>query len=189
MIAPIRHAVAIRAAVLSAIAREVVLLAAVEVVGGAHLGDLALAEPGERRREEAGDLGAERRGDLGGAGEEEVAGDDGEQVAPAGVDARDVAPARRLVHHVVVVERGEVHELDRDAAEQRVLAGVATRQGRGSERQRGAQPLAAGLDEVRGDLVEEGVAPRRRRCAGGASSRARSASGTGSAKRSGAFTR
>ena len=151
-----RHAVPISAPVLSAMAAEVVLHAAVDPVDGADLGDLALAQAGERRGERRGDLGAERGGDLGRAGEQEVADDDGEQVAPAAVHADDVAPADRLVHDVVVVERGEVHELDRDAAEQGVLSRrrSPSRVGRG-ERQRGAQALASRADEVGGDLVDE----------------------------------
>ena len=51
---------------------------------------------------------------VGRAGEQVVAGEDRDDVAPAGVDARDAAPGLGLVDHVVVVERAEVHELDRD---------------------------------------------------------------------------
>ena len=64
-------------------------------------------------------------GDGGRAGEQVVAGHDGHQVAEAAVDALDVAPDGRLVDDVVVVERGQVDELDRHAAQQVVLGGVA----------------------------------------------------------------
>ena len=81
--------------------------------GGPHLGDLALAQQAQGVGQQAGDLGAERGGDLGRAGQEEVAGHDGDEVAPAGVDALHVAAHQGLVHDVVVVERGQVDELDR----------------------------------------------------------------------------
>jgi heptaprenyl diphosphate synthase len=56
-------------------------------------------------------LGAEAGGDLGRAGQQEVTGHDGHQVAEPGVDALDIATHSGLVHHVVVVERRQVHEL------------------------------------------------------------------------------
>jgi hypothetical protein len=39
-----------------------------------------------------------------------------------------------------------------------MLAGGLARERGGEEAERGAEPLAAGLHEMRGDLVEEGVA-------------------------------
>ena len=91
---------------------EVVVLGALGAEGGPHLGHLALTQPAQGVGQQAGDLGAERGGDLGRAGQEEVAGHDGHEVAPAGVHALDVAPHGGLVHDVVVVERGQVDELD-----------------------------------------------------------------------------
>ena len=97
-------------------------------------------------------------GDGGAAGQQVVAGDDGDQVAEAAVDALDVAADRRLVDDVVVVERGQVDELDRDGAHQVVLGGVAVAaRGRG-QGQEGPQTLPTCGDEVRGHLVEEAVA-------------------------------
>ena len=58
-------------------------------------------------------VGAEVGGDARRAGHQVVAGDDGDQVAVAGVHAVDVAADLGLVHDVVVVERGEVHQLER----------------------------------------------------------------------------
>ena len=59
------------------------------------------------------------------------------EVAVAGVDAVDVAADLGLVHDVVVVERGEVHQFQGDAAEQ-VLVGAgalaAGRRGDGEDR-------------------------------------------------------
>ena len=66
-----------------------------------------------------------------------------------------------LVHHVVVVERAEVDELDRDPAPHDVVGsaagttGSARRAGPTRRRSR-PEPLAAGPDEVAGDLGEQG---------------------------------
>ena len=51
-------------------------------------------------------------------GEQEIAGHDRHEVAPAGVHALHAPPAGRLVHDVVVIERREMDELDRDASEE-----------------------------------------------------------------------
>ncbi len=137
---------------------EVVVLGAFGAEGRADLGDLSLAQQAQRVGEEPGDLGAERRGDLGRAGQEEVAGHDGDEVAEAGVDALHVAAHQGLVHDVVVVERGQVDELDGHRPLE-VVGGrrPATSGGRG-QGQAGPQALAPGRDQVGGDLVEEGVA-------------------------------
>ena len=143
---------------LAADGREVVLAAAVDLEGRAHLGHLSLAEAAQRVGQQRGDLGAEAGGDGGAAGQQVVAGDDGHQVAEAAVDALDVAPDGCLVDDVVVVERGQVDELDRHAAHQVVLGGVPAAAGGRGQGQQGPQALAAGGDQVGGDLVEEAVA-------------------------------
>ena len=107
-----------------------------DVVGVLQLAHLALAEPADGGGQQPGHLGAERGRDLRRLGEQEVAGEDRLEVAPAGVDALDGAPGDRLVHHVVVVERAEVDELDRDAAHDRPRAGAA-RSSIGERRRRG----------------------------------------------------
>ena len=65
-----------------------------------------------------------------------------------------------LVDHVVVVERPEVHELDRRAAGDGVVGGgrarAVDRVGRAQDERR-AQPLAAGREQVAGGLAEESV--------------------------------
>ena len=102
-------------------------------------------------------------GDLRRLGQQEVAGEDGLEVAPAGVDALDGAAGGGLVHDVVVVERAEVDELDGDAAQDRrravtgAVAGVAV--AAAAMANAGPEALAAGPDQVAGDLGEE----RRRR--------------------------
>ena len=101
---------------------------------------------------------AEAGGDGGTAGQQVVAGHDGDQVPETAVDALDVAPDRRLVDDVVVVQGGQVDELDRDRAHEVVLGGVAAAPGGRGQRQERPQPLAACGDEVGGHLVEEAVA-------------------------------
>ena len=116
-----------------------------------------MAEAGECGREQPGDLGPEPRRDLGRPGKQEVAGHDRHEVAPAGVHALDAAAPGRFVHYVVVVERGQVHELNRDASEQGVCRDVAALQVGGRDRQRGSQPFPARLDEMARHLVQEPV--------------------------------
>ena len=142
---------------LAADGREVVLAAAGDLEGRAHLGHLALAQPAQRVGQQLGDVGAEAGGDGGAAGQQVVAGDDGDQVPETAVHALDVAPDRRLVDDVVVVERGQVDELHRHPAHQVVLGGVAAAPGGRGQRQQGPQPLAAGGDQVGRHLVEEAV--------------------------------
>ena len=137
---------------------QVVVLGALGAERRADLGDLALAQQPQRVGEQGGDLGAERGGDLGRAGQQEVAGHDGDEVAETGVDALHVAPHEGLVHHVVVVERGQVHELDGHRPLQ-VVGGGRPAPPRGRRQgQAGPQALPPGRDEVGGDLVQEPVA-------------------------------
>ena len=89
--------------------------------------------------------------------QQEVAGEDGLQVAPLRVHRVDAAPRRRFIHHVVVVERTEVHELARDPALHGLVGGRRTGHLGGGDREHGPQPLATGDDEVRGDLGQVGV--------------------------------
>ena len=119
-----RHDVAVSAAVFPLMDADVVVAAAADLEGRADLGHLALAEAAERVGQQCGDLGAEAGGDGGAAGQEVVAGDDGHQVPETAVDALDVAPDRRLVDDVVVVERGQVDQFHRHPAHEVVLGCV-----------------------------------------------------------------
>ena len=142
--------------------RGVVLLGAVDVEEVLQLEHLAAAQLADRRREQRGDVGAERRRQRRRPGEQEVAGEDGHDVAPARVHARHAAAGLGLVDHVVVVERPEVHELARPpppvtassvaAAARPPVRGVGGAQGEGRP-----EALAAGADEVGGDLGEERI--------------------------------
>jgi len=120
----------------------------------AELFDLALAQPTDRACEQPGDLGAERGGEIGGPSEQEVAGQDRLQVAPFCVDRVDAAPSVSLVEHVVVVQRSEVHELAGHAAEHDVVVGRRASDCGGDNGDHRPQSLAAGDDQVRGDLGE-----------------------------------
>ena len=131
---------------------QVVLDRVVARAGAADLADLALGEPRDRPGQHPGGLGAEAGRDLRGPGEQVVAGEHGHLVVEAGV-GRALAPAQLgLVHDVVVVEAGQVGELDGhrrpDQAGLVRVAGVA-----GDQDQGRAQPLAAGGDQVAGGLL------------------------------------
>jgi len=121
----------------------------------AELLDLAFAESPDGAGEQTGDLGAEGRGDLRGAGEEEVPREDRPEVPPACVHRLDPATRRRLVHHVVVVQRPEVHKLAGDRALHDGIGdrGVGPDLGGGDADDR-ADPLPAGSQEVGGELGE-----------------------------------
>ena len=66
------------------------------------------------------------------------------------------APHRRLILHIVVVQRGEVGKLDRDRGRHDpAIPGVAEL--RGQQHQGGAEPLAARIHEVAGGLSQQRV--------------------------------
>jgi hypothetical protein len=121
------------------------------------LPDLALAEPGQGARHDPRHLDAEVGREVGRPREEVVAGEDRDGVVPAGVRGRRAATGRRLVDHVVVVERREVDELDDHAGVHELTPGGVTEVPSQRHHQR-AEPLAAGADQVAGHLVDEGVA-------------------------------
>ena len=120
-----------------------------------RLQDLALDEAGEGLRLDPDRVGPEIGGQLGGPGEQEVAGEDRDVVVPACV-GRDAAAAQLgLVHHVVVVERREVGQLD-DARGGDDLGGVGSVTGLGGEQhQQRPEALAARLHQVAGGLGDE----------------------------------
>ena len=59
-----------------------------------------------------------------------------------------------LVDHIVVVERRQVHQLDRHGAADQARVGRVAEVA-GQEHQHGAEPLAAGGDQVRRRLGEQ----------------------------------
>ena len=86
-------------------------------------------------------------------------------VVPAGVGRLGTATQVRLVHHVVVVERGEVGQLD-DTCGGHHAVGVGITGLCGQQHQQRPEPLAPGLEQVPGGLGDEpglalDVAPER----------------------------
>ena len=123
-----------------------------------QLAGLALDELGVRGGEEAHRLRGEMgRGRLRGLGHEEVSGEDGDGVRPVRVRRRGAAPGISLVDDVVVVETPDVDELDGDAGLDRAAVTGRSELG-GEEGEKGPISLAAGREEVLGDVGETGLA-------------------------------
>ncbi len=129
------------------------------VGGPAGLGDLALDEPGEGVGLQRHVVDAEGGHDRGRPGEQEVADHDRHRVVPAVIGALGPSAQVGLVHHVVVIEAGDVGQLD-DQGGPLDGIGVGVRvQLRGQHHEQRPEPLAAGVDDVRGGLGDErGVA-------------------------------
>ena len=134
---------------------EVVLERVLAGAGLERLEDLSLDQPGEGLRLDAYGVGAQLGGQLGGLREQEVAGEDRDVVVPAGVGRHRSTAQLGLVHHVVVIERGEVGELDDARRGDHVVdVGMLAGLGRQQHEQR-PEPLAAGLHQVAGGLGHE----------------------------------
>ncbi len=117
-----------------------------DAAGLAHLPGHQL---GERLGDEPHRLRPQPRHQPRRRGEQIVAGQDRDVVAPAHIGGGRAAAHLRLVHHVVVVERGQVHQFD-DRAGDRHLPGVGVRSDlRGQHGEQRPEPLAAGLEQVR----------------------------------------
>ena len=121
-----------------------------------RLADLAGAQPLERAGLDAHGLGAEVGQEVRGPGEQEVAGEDRHGVVPAGVGRGRPAAQGRLVHDVVVVERGQVGQLDdhgrgHDSGCRRVA------ELRGQQGQQRAEALAAGVHQMARGVGDERV--------------------------------
>ena len=121
-----------------------------------RLVQLAEAQPLERGGLDADRVGPEpgHRGRR--AREQQVPREDGDRVAPDLVRRRGAAAQRRGVHDVVVVERGQVRELDDDRGVDHLPPRPVAQLGREQGQQR-AQPLAAGVDQVARRVVRQGV--------------------------------
>ena len=112
-----------------------------------RLVQLAEAEPLEGLGLQLEGLEAERRPDLARAGEEQVAREDRDRVAPDVLGTRHAPAHLRLVHDVVVIQRGEVRDLDGLSGEDH-LGRVALSELSGEQGKRGPHALAAGIEEV-----------------------------------------
>ena len=118
------------------------------------LQQLALDERGGGVREHPHRLDRAAARELGErAREQQVAGRGGDRAPGGGHDRRPAAPQHRGVEHVVVDQRGRVHQLDRNRRAQRRVAARRIRP-RGHEHQQRAQPLAARGDRRAGVLAE-----------------------------------
>ena len=99
---------------------------------------------------------------LEGARVDEIAHQHARGVAEERVGGGSAAPQRRLVHDVVVEQRGGVNEFD-DRGELVVVAAAVAEGAGGKQHERGPQALAAAADDVLGHLADEGhvrVQPR-----------------------------
>ena len=87
------------------------------VGGAAGLAHLPGDQLGERLGDHPHGVGAQPGHQPRGRREQVVAGQDRDVVAPPGVRAGRAATHLRLVHHVVVVQRGQVHQFDDGAGD------------------------------------------------------------------------
>ena len=117
---------------------------------------------GDRRRGAREDGKHDQRAvlhhDLEGAGEQEVADQHRRLVAEDRIRRGQSPPEQARVHHIVVQQRGGVDELDAGGEHHMpssdALPGIAAQPRRGEREQR-TQPLAAGGDDVRGQLRDQ----------------------------------
>ena len=135
---------------------EVVLDRVFAVARPDGLVQLAEAEPFERVGLQVDRPFAEGCDHLAGPREQQVTGEHGDRIAPDVLGARNAAAHLRLVHHVVVVERGEVSDLDRLSGGQH-FGGVAVAELCGEQGEHRPHPLAAGLEQVAGRHIREVV--------------------------------
>ena len=131
---------------------EIGVLGRLGVLGGGKLHHLALGDHrgGARQHLETGQR-ADLDHHLERLAEQEVADQHARLVAPQHPRRRLAAPHVAFVDHVVVQERRGVHEFDRGGELDVARSGVAAQPG-GRERQDRPQPLAAGRNEMVGDL-------------------------------------
>ncbi len=120
--------------------------------------DLTVTELRDGGGEEAGNLRAERGGQFRGSAEQIVTGENCPVVAPLGVDAGHAAAGGGVIHDVVVVERSDVHELDRTTAVDDLEGGRRAggiEGGCGGHGESGTHTLPARLDQVACNIGEE----------------------------------
>ena len=116
--------------------------------GAAGLTHLARHQLGERLGDDPYRVRAEPGDEPRGRREQIVARQDRDVVAPPGVRAGCTAPHLGLVHHVVVVQRRQVHQLDDGARDGDLpVVGIGT-QLRGQHGEQRAEPLTACLEQV-----------------------------------------
>ena len=102
---------------------EIVLDGPVGVVGVLQLEELSLTQPPDGGGQQRGDLDTERRRQLGGTGQQEVTGENRPVVAPDGVHRLHRPSSGGVVHDVVVVERSQMHQFDRNRSADDLVGG------------------------------------------------------------------
>ena len=133
------------------------LVAAAGADGLAHLTGHELGEGlGDELHGERPELGQQH----GGVGEQEIAGENGGGIVPATVGGFDAATHGRLVHHIVVVQRGEVDHLAHDGGLDQPLGVGSGPELPGQQGHERTEALATGGHEVQGHFGEE-VLPAR----------------------------
>jgi hypothetical protein len=126
---------------------EVVGFAPLQGPRGVDLADLPVAEDGDRVGEEPADVRPEIGGDLRRPREQVVAGEDRHRVIPALVRGRHAVARVGFVDHVVVVQRRDVRELDRDRPLDQPRVGRVP-EVRGEQHEHRTEPLPTGLEQV-----------------------------------------
>ena len=115
-----------------------------------RLQDFAGTNGVRRQRDRAANFGGRKiRSQLQGLREQAVAKEHGDFIAPFRRDCRTAAPDQRLIHHVIVNQRGEVHHFDDDRRRDMRFPGLAET----ARRQRdegGPQVLAAVVQRMLG---------------------------------------
>jgi hypothetical protein len=134
---------------------QIGFLAGCRVVGGHELQHFALGDHGGRLGQDLEHL-QRPVGDhqLEGAGEQEVADQHRGLVAPQRIGAVAAAAQHRLVDHVVMQQGRGMDEFDAGGQRDVTVALEAAELGRGEGEHR-PQALAAGRDEVSGELRDE----------------------------------
>src|SRR5262249_39161621 len=133
-----------------------VVLDRVRLARADGLGDLSVYQSRERPGLNPYRLGAQLGGEVRGPGEKIVAGEYRDGVPPTGVRRRGTTSHRRLVHDVVVVERGEMSELD-DHRRRHNLRPARVAELRGERDEQWPETLTTRVHEVPGDLGQHGI--------------------------------
>jgi hypothetical protein len=128
---------------------EVVLDGVFAGAGPDRLVQLPEAEPFESIGLQADRPFTENREQLARAGEQQVSGEDRYGVAPYRVGSGHASTLLRFIHHVVVVQRGEVDEFDRGCRGDHVVGDTVAELG-GQKGQERANTLATGVEKVSG---------------------------------------
>ena len=130
------------------------------------LSDLTLYEPGEGASLDPYGVRAEVSDDRRRLSEEKVTGQDGDRVGPPGVGALRTPAQVRFVHHVVVVQRGEMGQLD-DKSRGHHCCRVRIAELRREHDEQWPEPLASCVEQMVRSGVDELAVGHHGRAEGG----------------------